>query len=67
MKGRSSRMLQDEYPQLRKQCWGQHLWTRGYICASAGAVDEETIRHYIESQQWENPGENFKITAPSEP
>ncbi|MCL2659617.1 MAG: transposase, partial [Acidobacteriaceae bacterium] len=45
----------------------QHLWARGYFCASVGAVDEETIRKYIESQEWENPGENFKITAPTEP
>jgi putative transposase len=67
MKGRSSRILQDEFPQLKKRYWGQHLWARGYFCASVGAVDEETIRKYIESQQWEDPGENFKITAPSEP
>ena len=67
MKGKSSRMLQDEFPQLKKRYWGQHLWARGYFCASVGAVDEETIRGYIENQKWEDPGENFKITAPSEP
>jgi len=32
-----------------------------------GAVGEETIRRYIENQQWDNPGENFKITASTEP
>jgi hypothetical protein len=58
--GRSSRVLQDEFPQLKKRYWGQHLWARGYFCASVGAVDEETIRKYIESQKWEDPGENFK-------
>ena len=66
-KGWSSRLLQDEFPQLKNRYGGQHLWARGYFCASLGAVDEETIRKYIESQQWEDPGENFKITAPSEP
>jgi hypothetical protein len=30
-------------------------------------VDEETIKQYIENQQWEDPGENFRIIAPSEP
>jgi len=25
LKGRSSRMLQDEFPQLKKRYWGQHL------------------------------------------
>ena len=67
LKGRSSRMLQDEFPQLKKRYWGQHLWARGYFCASVGAVDEDTIRRYIENQQWDDPGENFKITAPTEP
>ncbi len=67
LKGRSSRMLQDEFPQLKKRYWGQHLWARGYFCASVGAVDEDTIRRYIENQQWDDPGDNFKITAPTEP
>jgi REP-associated tyrosine transposase len=37
LKGRSSRILQDEFPQLKKRYWGQHLWARGYFCASVGA------------------------------
>ena len=40
IKGRSSRLLQQEFPALRKRYWGQHLWARGYFCASVGAVDE---------------------------
>ena len=67
MKGRSSRMLHEEFPQLKKRYWGQHLWARGYFCASVGVVDEDTIKRYIENQQWKDPGENFKITTPSEP
>jgi len=38
----------------------------GYFFASVGAVDEDAIRQYIENQQWNDPGENFKITAPTE-
>jgi putative transposase len=67
LKGRSSRMLQDEFAHLRKRYWGQHLWARGYFCATVGAVDEKTIREYIENQRWDEDGESFKITAPSEP
>jgi hypothetical protein len=37
MKGRSSQMLQDEFPQLKKRYWGQHLYARGYFCANVGA------------------------------
>ena len=67
IKGRSWRRLQDEFPELRKRYWGQHLWARGYFCATVGAVDEETIQRYIEGQQWEDEQEGFKITAPSKP
>lgn len=67
IKGRSSRRLQDEFPELRKRYWGQHLWARGYFCATVGAVDEKTIREYIESQEWEEDDQGFKIVAPTEP
>jgi putative transposase len=53
------------FPQ--KRYWGQHLWARGYFCTSVDAVDEGTVKRYIKNQQWEDPGENFKITVPSEP
>ena len=67
IKGRSSRMLQAEFPELGKRYWGQHLWARGYFCATVGAVDEETIKHYIESQRWDEDDQGFKITAPTKP
>src|ERR1700689_2266376 len=64
IKGRSSRMLQAEFPELRKRYWGQHMWARGYFCA---AVDEETVKANIENQKWEEDEEGFKITAPTKP
>ena len=67
IKGRSSRLLQAEFPELGKRYWGQHLWARGYFCATVGAVDEETIKHYIETQRWDEDDEGFKITAPTKP
>ena len=67
IKGRSSRLLQQEFPALRKRYWGQHLWAREYCCASVGAVDDATIRDYIENQQWDEDVDGFKITAPREP
>ena len=44
IKGRSSRHLQGEFSELRKRYWGQHMWARGYFCATVGAVDEATIK-----------------------
>ena len=31
LKGSRSRRLQEEFPALRKRCWGQPLWARGYF------------------------------------
>jgi putative transposase len=65
VKGRSSRRLQDEFPELRKRFWEQHLWGRGYFCATVGAVDEDTVKQYIENQKWDEDADGFKITAPA--
>ena len=61
LKGRSSHLLQDEFPELKKRYWGQHMWARGCFCGTVGVVDEETIRQYIESQGNEEE-KNFTIT-----
>lgn len=49
-KGRSSRVLRTEFPELRRM---NTLWTRSYFVASAGNALSETIQKYIE-QQWEH-------------
>ena len=62
LKGRSSKMLQEEFPELRKKYWGQHLWAGGYFIRTVGAVTDEMIKEYIEQQKDENIDEVFKIT-----
>ena len=47
LKGRSSRLHHDEFPELKKRYWGQHLWARGYFGATVVTVTEEIIRNYI--------------------
>jgi putative transposase len=61
LKGRSSRLLQEEFPALKKRYWGQHLWGRGYFCATVGNVDEETVKKYIEKQETFAQNEAFKV------
>ncbi|MFC0015518.1 MULTISPECIES: IS200/IS605 family transposase [Allobacillus] len=61
LKGRSSRLLQEEFPSLKKRYWGQHLWARGYFCATVGNVTEEIIRNYIANQSTEPGGDIFRI------
>ena len=50
LKGRSSHLLQDEFPELKRRYWGPHMWARGYFCGTVGEVDEETIKRYVEEQ-----------------
>ena len=47
IKGRSSHMLREEFPQLRKL---PSLWTRSTFYSTAGNVSAETIQKYIERQ-----------------
>ncbi len=63
LKGRSSRIMLEEFGELRRQYWGQHLWARGYFAASTGNVTDEIIKQYIESQGQE-PGstdQDFRV------
>ena len=62
VKGRSSRLIQEEFPDVQKRYWGQHMWDRGYFRATVGSVTEETIRAYIENQDIEEDKDNFKVS-----
>ena len=59
LKGKSSYRLQKEFPNLKKRYWGQHIWSRGYFCATVGAVTEELVKKYIEHQGEED--KDFKV------
>ena len=47
LKGRSSRLLQKEFPALKKRYWGQHFWAVGYGAWSTGALTEEMVNAYL--------------------
>ena len=65
IKGRTSRRLQEEFDELRRRYWGQHLWSRGYFCASAGAVTDEMIREYVERHEGRGPDPDFRVEVPA--
>ena len=48
LKGRSSRLLQKEFPELKKRYWGQHFWAIGYGAWSTGNITEEMVNEYLE-------------------
>ena len=47
LKGRTSCLIQEEFPELKKRYWGNHLWAIGYGAWSTGNVTEEIIQKYI--------------------
>jgi putative transposase len=47
MKGRSSHVLREQFPHLRRM---PSLWTRSYFISTAGNVSQETIQRSIEAQ-----------------
>ncbi len=47
MKGRSSRKIQMEFPQLGKRYWGKHFWAIGYAAFSSGHVTDTIIQEYL--------------------
>ena len=48
IKGRSSRILRQKYPQLLKL---PALWSRSYYAGSVGYVSESVVKMYIENQK----------------
>ena len=48
MKGRSSRRLQDEFPNLKKRYWGRHFWAIGYGAWSTGNITTDMVQEYLE-------------------
>lgn len=65
IKGKTSRKLQMEFPELRKKYWGQHLWACGYFCVSVGNVTKQMIQEYIEHHFEGKEGEDsFRVEIP---
>ncbi len=48
-KGRSSRKIQQEFPEIRKRYWGRHFWGRGYFSSTSGNVTDEVITAYLDN------------------
>ena len=60
LKGRSSRMLLSEFPELHRRYWGNHFWGIGYGCWSTGHLTEDMLNSYLEHHNYHpNTDENF--------
>uniref|UniRef100_UPI003216CCDA IS200/IS605 family transposase n=1 Tax=uncultured Draconibacterium sp. TaxID=1573823 RepID=UPI003216CCDA len=48
LKGRTSRILQNEFPVLKQKYWGRHFWAVGYGAWSTGQITDEMVQEYLE-------------------
>ncbi len=46
-KVRSSRKIQQEFPEIRKKYWGCRFWARGFFSSTSGNVTDDIINNYI--------------------
>lgn len=61
LKGRSSHKLLNEFNELRKRYWGQHLWARGYWVVTSGNVTDDMWKEYIKNQKPPKPDDDFTV------
>jgi putative transposase len=63
IKGKTSRKILQENPNLNKKFWGKHLWARGYFSVTSGSITDEMIMEYIQNQDDDDDkrGDNFTI------
>lgn len=52
LKGGTSKVIRQEFPELKEFLWGDSLWQDGYFAETSGKVDEKKLREYIR-KQWE--------------
>jgi len=58
LKGRSSRLIQQEFPHLQKRYWGSHFWAAGYVAWSTGNITEEAVQEYLEHHRHQSNKDN---------
>ena len=61
LKGRASRRLQDEFPELKKRYWGRHFWAIGYGAWSTGNITDEMVQEYLEHHRNPSNADTGKI------
>lgn len=61
LKGKTSRKVQQEFPELKKRYWGQHFWAIGYFVRTSGNVTDDMIKDYIENHGKDDKYGNFQV------
>ncbi|MDO4623626.1 MAG: IS200/IS605 family transposase [Eubacteriales bacterium] len=51
MKGNTARRLFVEFPEMKAQLWGGHLWNPSYCVVTVSDHSYEQVKHYIDMQK----------------
>ena len=49
-KGGSSRIIREEFPELKEFLWGSNFWAEGYFAETVGRIAEDAIKNYVKNQ-----------------
>lgn len=49
-KSASSRIIKKEFPEVKKQLWKEHFWSKGFCLITTGGATLEVVKKYIENQ-----------------
>ncbi len=63
-KGRSAKLMLQEFPELKRRYYGGHLWGIGYGAWSVGNITETLLQNYLDYHK-DNPNgdENFILES----
>jgi len=61
LKGRSSRRIQEEFPELKKKYWGRHFWAIGYGAWSTGNITDKMVDEYLEHHRKDKDSDDKMI------
>ena len=51
IKGRSSRAVRSQFPELKDILWGDAFWSPSYYIATAGNISLDNLMKYVEEQR----------------
>lgn len=51
LKGGTSRVLREEFPELEEHLWTDSFWADGYFAETVGRINEAVVSRYIRRQQ----------------
>ena len=61
LKGRTSRRIQEEFPDISKKYWGRHFWAIGYGVWSTGNITDKMVQQYLEHHRTPSNIDNDNI------